>query len=85
VFLALSAVFAGFFAVVHLDHNCIGEKCSLCQEIQTARRMLEALGRLGVIALIAGLVPVLKVPGKSRVLFFLTAPTLVSLNIQCNS
>jgi hypothetical protein len=54
-FLALAAVFAGF-VFAHLDHDCSGEHCAACGEIQTARHLLEALVRTGLIVLAAGFV-----------------------------
>jgi multidrug transporter EmrE-like cation transporter len=49
--LALTAVFAEFFVFTHLDHDCIGENCSVCLQIEIAQSLLEGLGRIGIIVL----------------------------------
>jgi hypothetical protein len=52
--LALAAVSAEFFVFTHLDHDCIGENCSVCLQIEIAQRVLEGLGHIGIIVLVIG-------------------------------
>ncbi|MDR0400997.1 MAG: hypothetical protein LBH51_08650 [Treponema sp.] len=51
--LALAVVFAGIFIIEEHDHDCSGEDCHICLELQIARWMVEAFGRLGA-AMAAG-------------------------------
>jgi hypothetical protein len=46
--LALAVIFAGIFVIEEHDHDCIGEDCHICLEIQIAQRLIEAFGRLGI-------------------------------------
>ncbi|GHV10128.1 hypothetical protein FACS189485_23100 [Spirochaetia bacterium] len=84
-FLALSAVFAEGFLFTHLDHDCIGEHCSVCLQIEITQNLLEGLGRMGIFALAAGLIPQIFAITKSRPSFALIPQTLVCLKIKYNS
>ncbi|GHT58015.1 hypothetical protein FACS1894109_11410 [Spirochaetia bacterium] len=85
VFLALSAVFAEGFVFTHLDHDCTGNYCSVCLQIETARNLLEGLGRIGLFALAACLIPQILVIIKRRLSFSFFPQTLVGLKVQYNS
>jgi hypothetical protein len=81
--LVLSVVFAGGFVIEALDHDCTGEQCSVCLQVEIAHRLIEAFGRMGVIVLLAGFVaayakPLIKFPAFSR----LVLETPVSLKIK---
>jgi hypothetical protein len=83
--LALTALCAEFFVVIHLDHDCTGGESSVCRETGPARRLLESLGGAGIIALAAGLVFAPAVPEQRPRLFCPAPLTLVSLKIKFNS
>jgi hypothetical protein len=83
--LALAAVFAESFIFTHLDHDCIGEHCSVCLQIEIAQGLLEGLGRIGLLALAACLIPRILVNTKSRLSFVVVPHTLVDLKIKYNS
>ncbi|GHV92543.1 hypothetical protein AGMMS50268_30460 [Spirochaetia bacterium] len=85
VFLALSAVFAEGFVFTHLDHDCIGDHCSVCLQIEIAQNVLEGLGRIGLCALAAGLITQILVIIKNRLRFSFFPQTLVGLKVQYNS
>ena len=85
-FLALAAVFAEAFVFTALDHDCIGEYCPICPQIEMAQRLLDGLGRIGAIGLVAAFAaacasPAAKNPGLQRP----ASLTLVSLKIKYNS
>jgi hypothetical protein len=44
--LGLAVIFAGIFIIEEHNHDCIGEKCLICLEIQIAQRLIESFGRL---------------------------------------
>jgi hypothetical protein len=48
---ALAAVFSEAFVFSHIDHDCIGEDCPVCLQIETALNLLEGLGLLSAITL----------------------------------
>jgi hypothetical protein len=83
--LALAAVFAESFVFTHLDHDCIGEHCSVCLQIEIAQSLLQGLGRIGLLALAACLVPQIFKAIKSRLSFAVIPLTLVGLKIKYNS
>lgn len=83
--LALSAVFAGGFVFANLNHDCIGEHCSVCLQIEIAQNLLEGLGHFTYGALAACLVPQIFVIIKSRLCFSVLPQTLVELKVQYNS
>ncbi|MDR0452835.1 MAG: hypothetical protein LBH15_07305 [Treponema sp.] len=83
--LALAVVFAGVFVVEELDHECTGEHCSICLQIEIAIRLIEAFGRIGVAALAAGFAAGLAgASGKVPAPFRLVPATPVSLKIKFN-
>jgi hypothetical protein len=51
--LAIAVVSADVFVFTHLDHDCNGEHCAVCLQIQIAQNMLEGLGRAGVMGTVA--------------------------------
>ncbi|MDR0878819.1 MAG: hypothetical protein LBN21_12265 [Treponema sp.] len=85
VFLVFTAVFAEGFVFTHLDHDCIGEHCSVCLQIQIAQSLLEGLARFGIFAIAAGLILQTFVIIKSRLSFVTIPLTLVELKIKYNS
>jgi hypothetical protein len=83
--LALSAVFAEGFVFTHLDHDCIGEHCSVCLQIEIAQSLLEGLGRIGILALAACLIPQIFVIIKNCLYYSIVPQTLISLKVKYNS
>lgn len=43
VLLVFALLFSVFFIVSEADHNCIGEDCPICHQIQTCQKLLEQL------------------------------------------
>jgi hypothetical protein len=82
--LSLAVICAGVYIIEEQDHDCCGEGCSVCQQIEIAQRLIEALGRLCVSLLLAAFLAGLA----SRVRLFTrpcAAPaTLVALKIKFN-
>ncbi|GHV82950.1 hypothetical protein AGMMS50212_02900 [Spirochaetia bacterium] len=83
--LALAAVFAESFVFTNLDHDCLGEHCSVCLQIEIAQNVLEGLGRIGLFALAACIILQILVIIKNRLRFSFFPQTLVGLKVQYNS
>jgi hypothetical protein len=84
--LALAAVSAEAFVFAALDHDHIGEHCQVCLHIQIAGRLLECLGRIGAVVLLAGFPALLAASLVKRSAPFSHVPfTLIALKIQFNS
>jgi hypothetical protein len=84
--LVLSVVFAGVFVIETLDHDCTGEHCSVCLQVEIAHRLIEAFGRMGVIVLVAGFAvacakPLIKFPAFSRL--FWETPVSLKIKFSC--
>ncbi|MDR1216609.1 MAG: hypothetical protein LBK25_08005 [Treponema sp.] len=83
--LTVIAIFAEFFICTHLDHDCVGDACSICLQIEVAQHLLEKLGRLGAMALLAfALGNYTKILVKLSVVFC-SSITPVSLKIKINT
>jgi hypothetical protein len=54
--LAVAVIFAGVFVIEERDHDCTGEDCHICLEIQIAQRLIEAFGRLGISIAVTGFI-----------------------------
>jgi hypothetical protein len=80
-----AAVFAEGFVFTHLDHDCIGEHCSVCLQIEISQSLLEGLGRIGILALAARLILQILIIIKNRLCFSILPQTLVGLKIKYNS
>jgi hypothetical protein len=83
-FLLPSAVFAEGFIFTHLDHDCIGDHCPVCLQIEIAQNLLKGLGRIGLFALAACLITQILVIIKSSLCFSVLPQTLVGLKVQYN-
>ena len=83
--LALAAVSAEIFVLTNLDHDCTREHCPVCLQIDIAQNLLEGLGRIGLCAFAACLVPQILVIIKSSLCFSVLPQTLVGLKVQYNS
>lgn len=85
-FLALAAVFAGVFVFAALDHDCVGEHCTVCPQAETSRRLIESLWRAAAIALPAACAAMCAAnPAKRFILPYSFQLTPVSLKIKSNS
>jgi hypothetical protein len=83
--LALAVVFAGAFVVEELDHECTGEHCCICLQMEIAIRLIEAFGQIGVVALAAGFAAGLAgISAKVQAFFRFVPATPVSLKIKFN-
>ncbi|MDR0708799.1 MAG: hypothetical protein LBF77_01890 [Spirochaetaceae bacterium] len=83
--LALTVVFAGVFVFEELEHECTGEHCCICLQIEIAIRLIEAFGRIGIIILVAGSTAAFAgIFVKTPAVFPFVPATPVSLKIKCN-
>ncbi|GHV19963.1 hypothetical protein FACS189494_02780 [Spirochaetia bacterium] len=82
--LALAAVFAEGFVFTSLDHDCTGEHCSVCLQIEITQNLLEGLARIGIFTVAACLIPKILVIIKNRLRFSFFPQTLVKLKVQYN-
>jgi hypothetical protein len=83
---ALFVAFTGIFVIEALDHDCTGEHCAVCLQIEIAHRLIEAFGRLGVIALAASFAAAVHAGTiKPQTLFrsFLTTPVSLKIKFSC--
>jgi hypothetical protein len=82
--LSLAVICAGVYIIEKQDHDCCGEGCPVCHQIEFAQRLIEAFERFCVSLLFAAFLAGLA----SRVKFFTrpcAAPaTLVALKIKFN-
>jgi hypothetical protein len=84
--LALLAVFAEIFIFTHLIHDCTGEDCAICEQIEIAQRVLEKLGRIAAAVFLAfTIADYTKLLVKPSVAFLFQPSTPVSLKIRINS
>jgi hypothetical protein len=83
--LALAVAFAGVFVVEELDHECTGEHCCICLQMEIAIRLIEAFGRIGIGAFAAGFAAGLAgLSNKVPACFRFVPATPVSLRIKFN-
>jgi hypothetical protein len=82
--LIFASLFAKDFVLVNLDHVHTGEQCSLCLQIEIVQKLLEGLGRVGLLALVCGLVPQ-DLAVRNRSCLALVPQTLVELKTKNNS
>jgi hypothetical protein len=85
VFFVFAAVFGGVYVFDHLDHDCIGETCHVCLQIETIQTLLKGF----VLAGIAGFFSTLEVRAKTfkRSSFYprRLLPNMVSLKVRFNA
>jgi hypothetical protein len=82
--LVFAALFSEGFVLANLNHVHVGEHCSLCLQIEIVQKLLEGLGRAGLFALVACLVPESSAL-KNRLCFSFAPQTLVALKTKNNS
>ena len=80
--LALAVVCAGIFVLTNLDHDCMGEHCAVCLQIEIAQNLLAGLGRIGIGALAAYPILQLLVTLRSRLTIAIAPHTLVALKVK---
>jgi hypothetical protein len=82
--LSLAVICAGIYIIEEQDHDCPGEGCPVCHQLELAQRLIEAFGRFCVSLLLAAFLAGLG----SRVKLYTrpgAAPaTLVALKIKFN-
>ncbi|MDR0785246.1 MAG: hypothetical protein LBE74_05105 [Treponema sp.] len=81
--LALAVIFAGLFIIEEHDHDCVGENCHICLEIQIAQRLIEAFGRLGVSIAVTGFFLRSGSWIKPRMLFYPRTPIELRVRLNC--
>ncbi len=81
VFLLLAIFFYESFVVTHIHHDCVGDNCPICLEIQMVEGMIQQIGLalIGFVCILAGihyaieylsrtnLVPLFRTPVKLKV------------------
>jgi hypothetical protein len=82
--LVFAALFSQGFVLTNLNHVHTEEHCSLCLQIEIAQKLLEGLGRIGLLVLAACLVPESSAL-RSRLWLSVASQTLVALKIKNNS
>jgi hypothetical protein len=87
-FLAFTAFFAESFIVTSRnhehDHDGADGCCSVCYKIELAQLVLEGLGRIGIIALIAGFITYTQSGAKKPAVLFQFALTPIALKVRLN-
>jgi hypothetical protein len=82
--IAAAVLFSAAFIFSHLDHDCDGDECPVCLQIETAEMLLKGLGAAGLV-----LVVVSKFPGKRPLLiprlFSFYPVTAITLKVQFNN
>ncbi|MDR1909748.1 MAG: hypothetical protein LBQ35_07535 [Spirochaetaceae bacterium] len=82
--LALTAVSTEAFITAHQHHDCSGEDCLICLQIETARHLLDGLVR-AVAALMGFYALTVRVIVKAPVFLGPAPPTPVSLKVKFNT
>jgi hypothetical protein len=80
--LALAAVSAEVFVFTRLNHDCTGEHCPVCLQLEIAQNLLEGLGRIGLFVLAACFIPLVLVTVRCRLSIAIVPPTLVGLKVK---
>lgn len=58
--LMLTMVVSSAYIVSHVDHDCIGHGCDVCEHIAEARALLDSFALLGVLVVLLMLAEVLR-------------------------
>jgi hypothetical protein len=82
--LSLAVICAGFYIIEERDHDCCGEGCPVCLQIEFARRLIEAFGHLCASLLLAAFLAALASRAKSLTRLCAAPATLVALKIKFN-
>jgi hypothetical protein len=82
--LTLAVICAGVYIIKEQDHDCCGEGCSICRQIATAQRLIEAFGRLYASLLLAALLAASASCIRPSILSRTAPSTLVALKIKFN-
>jgi hypothetical protein len=85
IVLALIVLFTGIFAFTHLDHDCTGEDCPLCLQIEIAKQVFKGFGLAAATFLAAGFA----VNGNGRAeivqIFSIRFASPITLNVKSTS
>jgi hypothetical protein len=82
--LSLAVICAGVYIIEEQDHDCPGEGCHVCRQIEIAQRLIEAFGRLCASLLLAAFMAALASCTKLRTRPCAAPATLVALKIKVN-
>jgi hypothetical protein len=83
VWLAVAVIFAGVFVIEERDHDCPGEACHVCQEIQIAQRLIEAFVRLGISIFVIGFISYIKFFIRPQTFFYQVSPIELKVKLNC--
>jgi hypothetical protein len=81
VCITLSLIFAGTFALTHLNHDCYGDECPVCLQIEIAQNILKGLILISLIILFAGIEGRAKVV-KNSIFSYIFFPSPVLLKVK---
>jgi hypothetical protein len=82
VCLALAALSAEVFVLTHIDHDCEGEECPVCAQIEIAQNALKALGLACIAAALAVFIPDADLFVKQARRFFTGLATPITLHVK---
>jgi hypothetical protein len=81
--LSLAVICAGAYIIEERDHDCCGEGCPVCHQLEFAQRLIEAFGHFCVSLLLAAFLACLASRAKPACPRAVPA-TLVALKIKFN-
>jgi hypothetical protein len=82
IILCGAVIFSGYFIISEIDHDCCGEDCPVCLQIEIAHRALEAFVRACPAFLLA--VVIVQVTTRPHSSIFFPA-TLITLKIKLSA
>ena len=81
--LVLAVIFSRVFIIEEREHDCSGEGCHICLEIQIAQRLIEAFGRLGLSIAVIGFISCFRSFIKQVLLFLIKNPIELKVRFNC--
>ena len=81
--LIISVMCAGIFVIEKYGHDCTGEGCHICLEIQIAQCLIEAFGRLGISMVVIGVILRAGTLVKSALLSWIKNPIELKVRFNC--
>ncbi|MDR1970669.1 MAG: hypothetical protein LBQ46_01985 [Treponema sp.] len=82
--LSLTMVCAAVYIIGERDHDCCGDGCPVCHQLEIAQRLIEAFGQFCAALLLAAFLAGLLGRIRSLSLCRGAPATLVALKIKCN-
>jgi hypothetical protein len=83
--LALAAISAETFVFTHIDHDCTGEDCPVCLQIEIARNALKCFALALIATPLAAYTACANQTIKKNAYYFIRLVTPVTLNIKSNT